>query len=79
MLATSLAMLLGRPTEQVVTGPRPMLHCRYTPVPSEFKNGVIDMTFTFDTATGQLQHLHGCSSIGQLSFNFAPPPTAAAP
>jgi putative component of membrane protein insertase Oxa1/YidC/SpoIIIJ protein YidD len=56
-----------------------MLRCRYTPVPSEFKNGVIDMTFTFDTATGQLQHLHGCSPIGQLSFNFAPPPTAAAP
>jgi hypothetical protein len=57
VLATSLAMLLGAPTEQVVTGPRTTLRYRDTPVPSDSKNGVIDMLFTFDTTTAQLTHL----------------------
>ena len=75
VLATSLAMLLGAPTEQVVTGPRTTLRYRYTPVPSDSKNGVIDMLFTFDTTTAQLTHLQGRSPVGQVSFNFESPPT----
>jgi len=76
VMATSLAMLLGKPTAQAVTPAHTTLRYRYTPVPPESKNGVIDMTFTFDTATGQLQRLDGRSPVGQLSFNFAflPPP-----
>jgi len=77
VVVTSLAMLLGKPTEQTVDGPHTRLRYRYTPVPPESKNGVIDMTFTFDTATGQLQRLEGRSPVGQLSFNFESPPPAA--
>lgn len=79
VVATSLAMLLGKPTEQTVDGPHTRLRYRYTPVPPESKNGVFDMTFTFDTATGQLQRLEGRSPVGQVSFNFeSPPPSESA-
>lgn len=77
VVVTSLAMLLGKPTEQTTDGPRTRLRYRYTPVPPESKNGVIDMTFTFDTTTGQLQRLEGRSPVGQVFFNFESPPTAA--
>lgn len=78
VVVTSLAMLLGRPTEQTVGGSLTHLRYRYTPVPPESKNGVFDMTFSFDTTTGQLQHLAGRSPVGQVSFNFtSPPPTQA--
>jgi hypothetical protein len=74
VMATTLAMLLGLPTQKTVTPTHTTLRYRYTPVPPESKNGVIDMTFTFDTTTGQLQLLNGRSPVGQLSFNFASPP-----
>lgn len=74
---TSLGQLLGVPTEQTTEGPTTTLRYRYTPVPPQSKNGVIDMTFTFDTTTGQLQRLSGRSPVGQVAFNFEPP--AAAP
>lgn len=77
VMATSLAMLLGVPTEKTVETTHTTLRYRYTPVPLESKNGVIDMTFTFDTATGQLQRLQGRSPVGQLSFNFESPPAPA--
>ncbi len=76
VVATSLAMLLGVPTEQRTEGMLTTLRYHYTPVPPESKHGVIDMVFTFDTATGQLQRLHGRSPIGQISFNFETPPPA---
>jgi hypothetical protein len=78
VVATSLAMLLGAPSEKSVETTHTILRYRYTPVPPESKNGIIDMYFTFDTATGQLQHLDGRSPVGQISFNFAPPPATLA-
>jgi len=81
VMATSLAMLLGLPSEKTVDGSHTTLRYRYTPVPPESKNGIVDMFFTFDTPTGQLQRLHGRSPIGQISFNFesAPPLSALNP
>jgi hypothetical protein len=70
VMVTSLAMLLGSPTETTTTPGLTTLRYRYTPVPPESKNGVIDMTFTFDTPTGQLHRLEGRSPVGRLSFNF---------
>lgn len=78
VMATSLAMLLGLPTEKTVGTTHTTLRYRYTPVPPESKNGTVDMQFTFDTATGQLQRLHGRSPIGQISFNFASAPLISA-
>jgi hypothetical protein len=66
----ALAALLGRPSEQTVAGDRSTLRYRYTPVPPESKNGIVDMFFTFEAATGQLLRLHGRSPVGQVSFNF---------
>ncbi len=74
VVATSLAMLLGTPSEQTVENTDTLLRYRYAPVPPESKNGVIDMTFTFDNATGQLQRLNGRSPVGQIAFNFEKPP-----
>ncbi len=79
VMATSLAMLLGLPTEKTIETTHTTLRYRYTPVPPESKNGIVDMQFTFDTATGQLQRLHGRSPIGQVSFNFESPASAAPP
>lgn len=73
--ATSLALLFGVPTEQMTDGPRTVLRYRYTPMPPQSKNGVIDMTFIFDTATGQLRQLTGRSLVGQVAFNFEAPAT----
>ena len=77
VMATSLAMLLGVPSEKDVRGALTTLRYRYTPVPPESKQGIFDITFTFDTATGQLQRLQGRSPVGQISFNFESPPPAA--
>lgn len=79
VVATSLAMLLGTPSEKTVETTRTLLRYRYTPIPPQSKNGVIDMTFTFDTATGQLQRLNGRSPVGQIAFNFETPPAVIAP
>lgn len=76
VMATSLAMLLGTPTEQTVTATETTLRYRYTPVPPESKHGIFDISFVFDTPTGQLQRLHGRSPVGQISFNFSTPPPA---
>ena len=78
VMATSLAMLLGAPTEQTSDPVHTVLRYRYTPVPPESKHGLFDIAFTFDTPTGQLQRLNGRSPVGQLSFNFESPPAPAA-
>ncbi len=78
VVATSLAMLLGTPSEKTVMTTHTTLRYRYTPIPPESKNGVIDMTFTFETATGQLQRLNGRSPVGQIAFNFGSPPVTPA-
>ena len=77
VMATSLAMLLGRPTEQRVDGAHTLLRYHYTPMPPGAKNGLIDMLFTFETAHGQLLRLQGRSPVGNLSFNFESPPASA--
>jgi hypothetical protein len=79
VLATSLAMLLGKPSEQRVDGSHTVLRYRYNAMPVGAKTGLIDMEFTFDSATGQLQRLHGRSPVGNLSFNFEPPPAPTPP
>jgi hypothetical protein len=73
VMATSLAMLLGLPTEKTATPTLTTLRYRYTPVPPESKHGIFDISFVFDTPTGQLQRLHGRSPVGQVSFNFVSP------
>lgn len=79
VMATSLAMLLGAPTEQTMDAAHTVLRYRYTPVPPESKHGVFDLAFTFDTPTGQLQRLHGRSPVGELAFNFESPTAPTAP
>lgn len=79
VVATSLAMLLGAPTEHTIDGPRTTLRYRYTPVPANSRQGLFDLYFTFDTTTGQLQRLHGRSPVGQIAFNFEPQPAASPP
>lgn len=79
VVATSLAMLLGTPSEKTVETTHTTLRYRYTPIPPESKNGVIDMSFTFDTATGQLQRLNGRSPVGQIAFNFEKPTAPTTP
>jgi hypothetical protein len=71
--ATSLAMLLGKPSEQRTEGPKTTLHYRYAPTPPGAKNGIFDIAFIFDTASGQLVLLRGKSPVGQMSFNFGLP------
>lgn len=68
--ATSLAMLLGKPSEQTIEGGRTTLRYRYVPTPPGAKNGVFDLAFVFDTASGQLVFLRGKSPVGQMSFTF---------
>ncbi len=77
VVATSLAMLLGTPTEKTEETKHTTLRYRYTPIPPESKNGVIDMTFVFDTASGQLERLSGRSPVGQIGFNFQTPAPAS--
>ena len=77
VLATGMAALLGPPSRQWTTGPRTMLAYRYLPTPPGARNGMFDITFTFDTASGQLVLLQGLSPVGQISFNFEPSPLAA--
>jgi hypothetical protein len=72
--ADSLALLLGVPTQTTLEPDRTTLRYHYTPVPPESKNGVIDMSFSFATVSGQLLRLEGRSPVGQLSFNFEDPP-----
>lgn len=79
VVATSLAMLLGAPSEKTMEGTHTLLRYHYTPVPPESKNGVIDMTFAFDTASGQLRRLDGRSPVGQIAFNFETPPATLVP
>ena len=71
--ATSLAMLLGQPTEQHVDGVHTVFRYHYDSMPVGAKSGVIDMEFTFATANGQLLRLQGRSPVGNLSFNFESP------
>ena len=79
LTADALNALLGRPSEYTHTGDRTTLRYRYTPVPPESKNGVVDMFFTFEASTGQLLRLNGRSPVGQVSFNFeTAQPTATA-
>jgi hypothetical protein len=79
--ATSLAMLLGKPSQQSVEGTRTTLRYRYVPTPPGARNGVFDLSFVFDTASGQLVFLQGRSPVGQMSFTFEPttPKKAAGP
>ena len=76
VLATSLAMLLGLPTEKHLDATRTVYTYHYRTLPDGPKGGVIDMEFTFSNATGQLTRLHGKSPVGHLSFNFEPPTPA---
>ena len=77
VVATSLAMLLGTPSETTIEGSHTKLRYRYSPVPPESKNGIIDMTFAFDTPSGQLHSLRGRSPVGQIDFNFETPSVPA--
>ena len=74
IVTTSLAMFLGKPTEQRMEGAHTLFRYRYTPTPPGAKNGIFDLLFTFDTAGGQLLRLDGRSPVGKMSFNFQPSP-----
>jgi hypothetical protein len=52
-----------------VEGERRHLRFRYVPTPAGAKNGVFDLTFSFN-AQGRLIFLQGRSPVGQMSFNF---------
>jgi hypothetical protein len=71
--ATSLAMLLGKPSEEKTEGGRTTLRYRYVPTPPGAKNGVFDLAFVFDHQSGQLVFLRGRSPVGQMSFTFDRP------
>lgn len=71
----SLLELLGAPSERRVEGDRTHLRFRYVPTPPGAKNGVFDLTFSFD-ASGRLVFLQGRSPVGQMSFNFDSPAPA---
>jgi hypothetical protein len=70
----SLALLLGQPTDRRSDGARTILHYRYESAPAGPKAGLIDMEFTFVTASGRLLRLQGRSPVGHLSFSFEPAP-----
>lgn len=70
---STLASLLGEPSERTEAGARTILRYRYVPTPPGARNGIFDLSFSFDTATGQLVFLQGRSPVGQMSFNFASP------
>ena len=76
VMTTTLAMLLGKPTEQRVDGALTLLRYHYESTSPGLKAGVIDMEFTFDTAHGQLLRLQGRSPVGKLLFNFESPAPA---
>ena len=78
----ALVALLGAPTEQRVEGARTVLRYLYTPTPPRAKGGRFEMTLAFATESGRLLSLKGRLPVGQLSFNFEPPPvvtSAASP
>lgn len=68
----SLLELLGAPSERRVESGRSVLRFRYVPTPPGARNGVFDLSFTFNPA-GQLVFLQGRSPVGQMSFNFEAP------
>jgi hypothetical protein len=74
--ATSLAMLMGKPSEEKTDGARTTLRYRYVPTPPGARNGVFDLSFVFDTKSGQLVFLQGRSPVGQMSFTFETAPPA---
>lgn len=76
--APELSAVLGPPSRQSIDGPRTLMAYRYVPTPAVARNGIFDLTFTFDTVTGQLLFLQGRSPVGQIAFNFEPAPTPPA-
>jgi hypothetical protein len=68
--ASSLAGLLGTPTERRSTDGTTVLRYRYLPPTPGTRNGDFDLFFTFDTATGALLRMEGLSPVGQMSLNF---------
>ncbi|MBI4625458.1 MAG: hypothetical protein HY736_19835 [Verrucomicrobia bacterium] len=76
---SALVTLLGPPSEQRVEGARTMLRYVYAPTPPREKGGRFEMTFSFETGTGRLLLLKGRLPVGQLAFNFEPPPGSMPP
>jgi hypothetical protein len=72
---TSLLGLLGAPTERRIDGERTLLSFRYVPTPPGARNGIFDITFSFNAA-GRLVFLQGRSPVGQISFNLGSPTPA---
>jgi hypothetical protein len=69
----TLTSLLGAPTERRANGGTMLLRYRYLPPTSGTNNGDFDLSFTFDSATGELLRMEGRSPVGQMLLDFKTP------
>ena len=68
----SIGGMLGRPTERTQRDGLDILRYRYRPVTREKKAKPLDVTFTFDAASGRLQLLVAQLPTGTVNFRVTP-------
>jgi hypothetical protein len=66
--------MLGAPTSRRSEGDETVIQYRYTPSQAGTKNGVFDMSFRFDSASGEMNRLQGRTPVGRINIDFVARP-----